>query len=126
MLAVCDVLAVGALRTVGKYLVRAERSRYRAMGTRPWHVAHTLFPPAPADEGVVDKALRDAWDVVPALLAVHGTCEVTPVQVTAVLDSYVHDLVVTGTEHDLGELAYRLQSRLGLPVYLKVRVPCDG
>jgi hypothetical protein len=34
------------------------------------------------------------------------------------LDEYVHDLVITGTPHSLGELHYRFENRLGLQVYL--------
>ena len=116
LLAVCDVLVVKALETMGKWIVRAERSRYRGLGTRPWYVAHTLWQPT--DE-VVTKALRGAWDVVPAMLDNHGCCDVTSRQVAEMLDSYVHDLVITGTRHGIGELAYRFTVGLGLPVYLR-------
>jgi len=116
LLAVCDVLVLKALETMGKWIVRADRSRFRALGTRPYFVAHTLWQPT--DE-TVTKALRSAWDVVPALMDGHGCCEVTSRQVTAMLDSYVHDLIVTGTPHQLQELAYRFTDRLGLPVYLR-------
>lgn len=115
LLAVCDVLVVKALEKVGARIVRAERSRFRALGSRPKHVAHTLWP-SPSD-AEVDKALRGAWDVVPPLLDTHGCCGITAVQVTAMLDEYVHDLVLTGSEHGLGDLSYRFQSRLGLPVH---------
>jgi len=116
LLAVCDVLVLKALETMGKWIVRADRSRFRALGTKPYFVAHTIWQPT--DE-TVTKALRSAWDVVPALLDGHGFCEVTSRQVTAMLDSYVHDLVVTGTPHQLQELAYRFTDRLGLPVYVR-------
>jgi hypothetical protein len=89
------------------------------MGNRPWHVAHTIWQP---EDDVVTKALRGAWDVVPALLGAHGCCGITSRQVADMLDSYVHDLVVTGTLHTLPELAYRFTDRLGLPVYLRVEV----
>lgn len=115
LLAVCDVLVVKALETMGKWIVRAERSRFRSLGTRPWYVAHTLWQP---DDVVVTKALRGAWDVVPAMLDNHGCCDVTSRQVVAMLDSYVHDLVITGTSHTIIELAYRFTGTLGLPVYL--------
>ena len=119
LLAVCDVLVLKALETMGKWIVRADRSRFRALGTRPYYLAHTLWQPT--DE-TVTKALRSAWDVVPALLDGHGCCDVTSIQVTAMLDSYVHDLVITGTPHRLRELAYRFTDRLGLPVYLRESV----
>lgn len=113
LLAVCDVLVVKALEQMGKWIVRAERSRFRAMGTRPWSAAHTLWPPT---EDVVDKALRGAWDVVPAMTDRHGCCGATSVKVTAMLDEYVRDLVITGSEHTQADLAYRMESRLGLEV----------
>lgn len=114
LLAVCDVLTVKALESMGKYIVRAERSRFRVLGSRPFYVAHTLWRPT---DQIVSKALRGAWDVVPALLDTHGCCGVTSVQVTRMLDEYVHDLAITGTPHTLGDLQYRFEDRLGLPVY---------
>lgn len=114
MLAVCDVLVFKVLETVGKVIVRSDRHRFRMKGTRPWFEMHTLWPP---EEQHVTKALRGAWDVVPAMLASYGCCEVTPAQVTAMLDSYVHDLCITGTPHSIDQLRYRFLS-LGLPVYL--------
>lgn len=121
LLAVCDVLVVKALETMGKWIVRASRPRFRELGTRPWHVAHTLWQP---DDHTVSKALRGAWLVVPALLDRHGALSVTSRQVTEMLDSYVHDLVITGTEHSLGELAYRFTAQLALPVRVVTRSDC--
>lgn len=120
LLAVCDVLVVKALESMGKWMVRESRSRYRAKGTHPWHEIHTLWQP---DEAMVTKALRSAWDVVPAMLDTHGCCGITSRQVTRMLDEYVHDLCITGTAHSLGELQYRFQDRLGLPVYARPPAP---
>lgn len=114
LLAVCNVLVVKALETMGKWIVRAERSRFRVLGTRPWHEAHTIWQPTDA---TVTKALKSAWDVVPAMLDMHGCCDVTARQVTDMLDEYVHDLAITGTLHDLDELRWRFTDRLGLPVF---------
>lgn len=115
LLAVCDVLVVKALEQMGKWIVRAERSRHRTMAGRPYYMAHTLWQP---QEDVITKALRGAWDVVPAMLDVHGCCNLSPRQVTSMLDSYVHDLVLTGYPHDIAHLQYRMRTRLDLPVYL--------
>ena len=116
LLAVCDVLVLKPLERVGSHLLRSNRgeNRFRILGARPKYLAHTLWP---ASDEVVEKSLRGAWDVVPALLDVHGCCNVTAVQVSGMLDDYVHDLVVTGTAHELEELCYRFEARLGLPVY---------
>lgn len=115
LLAVCDVLVVKALEQLGKYLVRQERSRFREKGTRPWHIMHTLWPAA--DDRLVEKVLKGAWDVVPRLVDVHGVAEATSAQVIEMLDEYVRDLVLVGEAHDILELKYRFESRLGLPVY---------
>lgn len=117
LLAVCDVLVMKALETMGKWILRAERKRFNQFGDRPYHDAHTVWQP---EDPVVSKALRGAWDVVPALMTTHGCCDITPVQVTEMLDSYVHDLVITGTNHHIEELAYRFNTRLGMPVHLYV------
>lgn len=113
LLAVCDVLVVRALEAVGKHIVRADRHRYPAMRGRPWHTAHTLWRPEPQR---VDKGLQGAWDVVPAMLSAHGCCGVTARQITTMLDDYARDLLITGTQHDLSELRYRFESRLGIIV----------
>lgn len=113
LLAVCDVLVVKALEQLGKRIVRGERSRFRLLGTRPWYTVHTIWPPL---EDEVGHVLKGAWDVVPAMLDAHGCCGVTSVQVSQMLDSYVRDLVITGTVHTLDELEYRFSTRLNLPV----------
>ena len=113
LLAVCDVLVIWALESVGKIIVRHERSRYRALGTRPWHVAHTLWRPTPVE---TDKGLVDSWDIIPAMLDAHGCCGVTSRQVTQMIDSYVRDLLVTGTDHKVEELRYRFEKFLGVPI----------
>lgn len=111
LLAVCDVLVVRALEAVGKRVVRVDRSRFSRMNGRPWHLAHTLWQP---DESMTNKALAGAWDVVPAMLDSHGCCGVTSRQVTAMLDAYVRDLLITGTGHSLTDLRYRFEAFLGI------------
>jgi len=117
LVAVCDVLTVKALERVGGFLMRGSRERYHVARGRPLHTIHCLWQ---ATDDMTSRALRGAWDVVPALLDMHGSCcDVSAFQITSMLDDYVHDLVVTGTPHDLhgdGGLEYRFASRLGLPV----------
>lgn len=111
LLAVCDVLVVRALELVGKQIVRAERSRHRILGTRPWHVAHTIWRP----EGImVERGLRGSWDVIPAMLDHHGCCGITSRQVQEMLDSYIQDLLAAGAAHNLTDLRYRMQGILGV------------
>lgn len=127
LLAVCDVLVIKALEKMGNFLRREKHTSrserrdqiLRARGI-PTHQAHMLWTPV---EETVTKALRGAWDVVPAILENHGgCCNYDSAQVVEALDQYVHDLAITATEHDIDELAYRLRSGLGLPVY---RVPVE-
>lgn len=113
LLAVCDVLVVRALEAVGKRVVRADRSRFNRLGTRPWHLAHTIWTPDPS---MIDKGLSGSWDVIPAMLDNHGCCGVTSRQVQEMIDSYVRDLLVTGTPHRLPELRYRFEAFLGIPL----------
>jgi len=117
LVAVCDVLVLKALERVGTFILRGSRQRYDIVRSRPLSVIHTIWQ---ADDEQTAKALRGAWDVVPALLDIHGECcDVTAIQVTEMLDGYVHDLVLTGTPHTLhgeGGLEYRFATRLGLPI----------
>lgn len=113
LLAVCDVLVVKALETMGKWIVRADRSRFGALGQRPFYLAHTLWQP---DDSICSKALKGAWDVVPAMLDEHGCCGVTSLSVVGMLDAYVHDLVITGTPHHINHLYYRFDTYLKLPI----------
>ena len=111
LMAVSDVLVLKALEAMGKRIVRADRSRFReiAMDGRRFTTAHMMWPPP---ETEVDKVLRGAWDVVPAVIGDYPIA----VALTSVLDSYVRDLVITGTEHTRSELAYRIEKYLGVEV----------
>ena len=109
LLAVSDVLVYRSLEVVGKRIVRAERRRFKLLGTRPWHEAHTLWLP---DEATVEKALNGAWDVVPALLSAHGACGTTPVNVTQILDQYVRSLLRAGQKHTVDALRTELERKL--------------
>ena len=53
LIAVCDVLVVKALESVGKRLVRSDRSRFRTLSGRAFHEAHTIWTP---DDAEVAKA----------------------------------------------------------------------
>lgn len=113
LLAVCDVLVVKVLEVLGRRIVRSPRSRFQEIEATgvPWHRAHMLWMP---DDELVELVLRGAWDVVPALLTAHGSCGLPPEAVARELDSYVHDLAVSGTPHTFEQLAERLEHRLGL------------
>lgn len=121
LLAVCDVLVVKSLEAMGKRIVRAERSRFKARGDRPFHEVHLLWQPS---EETVDKALKGAWDVIPPLLATHHS-DLPATAVTQMLDEYVHDLAITGTAHNIEDLMYRLRDRLDMPVWTHPAAPTD-
>lgn len=111
LLAVSDVLVYRSLEVVGKRIVRAERRRFKLLGNRPWHEAHTLWVP---DTSTVEKALSGAWDVVPALLSAHGACGTTPVNVTKILDQYVRKLLRDGRGHTVMDLRGTLEQQLNI------------
>lgn len=116
LLAVSDVLVLKALEAVGKWIVRAERPRARqltALGL-PKHAAHTVWS---CEQAMVDKALRGAWDVVPAMLDSHEWA-VPASKITALLDAYVSELVRKQCPHDLAELRMRLTDLVGVDVPL--------
>lgn len=108
-----DMLVIRALELVGKRIVKVERSRYRRMDGRPWHEAHLEWQP---DEQLINAALAVAWDTVPVLVDGHGCCGLTADTLTAVLDRYVRDLLLTQQGHAVVELRYRLGAYAGLPV----------
>ena len=110
LVALCDVLTLKALETMGKRLVRIERSRYQIIGDAPFHLAHTIWQ---VDDVEVTRSLRGAWDIVPLMIERHcQACGFPAEAVIQVLDDYVHDLVITGTPHLTDELAFRFGSRL--------------
>jgi hypothetical protein len=116
LLAVADVLCLKALEKIGSRLIRKPRGRHAEFAGRPLYLAHTVWQ---TDDETVALGLKGAWDVVPAMLDGHGwPTAATSQQIATMLDDYVHDLVVTGTAHNLGDLAYRFTDCLGLPVYL--------
>lgn len=119
LLAVCDVLVIKALEMIGKRIIREERARHGQWqaALQPTHLAHTMWQ---LRDEEVTKALKGAWDVVPALLDQHSGCnDVSAEEVMAMLDDYVHALVITGTAHQIEGLLYCFQEKLDLPVYLK-------
>lgn len=115
LMAVCDVLVVKALEKMGNEIVRSHKGRYNEIGDRPYYEAHTFWP---VDDGVVSKALKDAWRIVPLILDTHGPYEFDAPAAVIALDQYVHDLAVTGSKHSINDMAQRLRVALNLPVFV--------
>ena len=113
LVAACDVLVLRALERIGNDLLSVERARRGALKDRPRHEAHLRWQPAPER---LDKALSGAWTHVDYLVAEHGCCGLSSVEVAATLDRYVRDLVQTMTGHDVRELRYRMAAYLGVAV----------
>lgn len=107
LLGAADVLVVRALELVGKRIVRVERSRYRALGGRPFHEAHTVWQP---DSEMLTKSLAGAWAQVPQVVRDHARDEVDPAQVALALDRYVRDLVRARRDHSVADLAYVMRA----------------
>lgn len=118
LVAVVDVLVVKALESVGKRIVRADRSRFNALRGRPFHEAHMLWP---TDIITVSKATKGAWDVVPALLDNHGCPGVESGRVVTLLDAYVSQVATHGVPHRLDRLVRAL--RYVLPENALIRTP---
>ncbi len=116
LVAVSEALVLKALEQLGKYLVRAERARYRELNGRPFCVAHTIWR---APDALVDKALRGTWDVVPLIIDSRVPNHVSPDDVICVLSEYVHDLAIVGAPYTTSELEYRFAAYLELPVEVR-------
>ena len=127
LVAVADVLVIKALERVGSFILRGpDRKRYQEAEGLPRHEIHTVWR---APDELTERALRGAWDVVPALLDSHGWCDVPSDAVIRCLDDYVHDLVLTGTPHsrdDDGGLVYRFRTRLGMYIPDRDHVSVDA
>lgn len=113
LVAVCEVLVLKALESSGRWILREERNRPKEFRGEPLHEAHTCWPPD--DEQVIVKALRGAWEVLPYVIRTQVTDpdDIDIEQLMNTLDSYVHDLVFTGTEHTMENLRYRLERMFG-------------
>ena len=116
LLAVCDVLVLKTLETIGKYILKEDRSRFSEAEGIPRYLIHTEWP---ITDDVAAKLLKGAWVIVPLIVGTYGCAGVSADKITNMLDSYIHDLVITKTQHSKEELQYRFNSRLGIPVYLK-------
>ena len=115
LVAATDVLVLRALELVGKRLARHDRSLFRRLDGAPWHRAYLVVSVHDLDPHALDLAMATAWDAVPLVLSEHGCCGADSAGVTATLDRYVRDLVITRTRHSVDELRYRLSAYLGVP-----------
>lgn len=112
LLAVSDVLVVKALEQVGRRIVNGgPRSRRGQWSGRPFHLAHTVWPP---DTVLVDRALDGAWDVVPAMLDAHGLLGTPTAVIVALLDRYARTLLMAGRSHDVAMLRHEFDARLSM------------
>jgi len=105
--AACDVLVLRALELVGKRVVRQDRSRYKRLGSRPWFEAHCLWR---VDPMTLEKALADAWSMVPTVVHNYPCGEIDGPQLIAVLDRYVRELVASQRGHEVADLSYCLEA----------------
>jgi hypothetical protein len=107
LIAASDVLVLRALELVGKRVVRQDRSRYKRLGNLPWFEAHCLWR---VDPTTLDKALADAWSMVPIVVRSWPCSELDSAQLRAILDRYVRELVGSQRGHEIAELAYCLEA----------------
>lgn len=108
--AICDVMVVKTLERVGAYIVRSPRSRRGQSAGIPQHEIHTVW----ADTDLrTAKAIGKSWEPFPALLARH-TSGFDADLVRTVITGYIHDLVVSGTPHNVDEMRTRLRDRAGI------------
>lgn len=110
LLPVCDALTLEALRRVGQWILRHDRSRPKLWRGRPSWEAYQN-PVWPVDDEVIGKALRHAWSLIPVMLSRwEDLACLDDEALMNTLDSYVHDLVVTRTPHTVEQLRLRIDS----------------
>lgn len=110
LLPVCDALTLEALRRVGQWILRHDRSRVKAWRGRPSWEAY-LHPEWGVGDEVIGKALRHAWALIPVMLARwEDLACLDEEELMNLLDSYVHDLVVTRSVHTVEGLRVRVDS----------------
>lgn len=105
LMAACDALVVSALTTLGKRLVRSNRSHYIELEDAGKHVsqAHLLWR---ADARTTAKALDNAWDDLPRLVKLHGPDdhEVDLGRLRQLLHKHTCRVVFYQLEHDFYDM----------------------
>lgn len=114
ILIAADVLVERALHKTGKWIVRKSRDRAGIMRDRKTSEAHMLWPLR--DEHRIESLISDAWDYLEVLEWRYGWTPGTAEQLTRTLNVYTRDLLVTGTRHNIADLAYRLEDKVGLDI----------
>lgn len=99
------------LEALGRKIVREERGRFQILGDRPWHVAHTIWPPSRI---LLTRTLERAWEIVPVLLRHHGDLGVSDEDISQLLSEYACHLVKDRREHDIEHLANWFSKKLNL------------
>lgn len=108
LLPVVDVLTLQALERVGRWVIRHDRSRPKLWRGRPLHQAYLEWP---VTDEVINKALRNAWDIIPAITARWEDFACLDDELLMnTLDTYVHDLIVTRTPHTVALLRLALDA----------------
>lgn len=111
LLAVCDAIVTKNLETLGKRIIREDRSRYAERRHRALdlHVVHTQWCLSPQS---VDRALTDAWETVPFLLSAYGADDDLIQRITPILDTYTRELLNFRIPHTSENLARRFERDL--------------
>lgn len=113
ILVACDALVDRALVKAGNWIVRKSRDRQGIIRGQYRGSAHVYWPLQ--DEHRIEVLLRDAWDHVDTMARRYGwTDSVDTERLRSLLQEYTRDLLMTGTRHNVGDLAYRLETRAGL------------
>lgn len=98
-----DMVVRRALESVGKRILRADRSRFRRLDElgRDITDAHTAWL---ADEVEAGRAIRGAWAILPGALSAHDLTHVDPAQLSQVLEEFVLHHVRTSRRYEVSRL----------------------
>jgi hypothetical protein len=106
--AACDIAVIRALELIGKRVARTNGSYFGGLkrSGKGYHEAHEVYPLEAV--AALDAALAGAWATLPRLVADHGCCSIADQNLTALLDSYVREVVCAAKPHEFEVLAARL------------------
>lgn len=100
-----DAYVVKVLEHVGNRIVRKDRAR-PVQRCVPVFRAHTQWPMGSDEE--IAPLLRDSWRALGEMALPWECYGLSAEEVAGILDRYVADLLLTGSQHSIEDLAYRL------------------
>ena len=104
IVAAMDAYMYKVLETMGKRITRVDRSRFTALGDRPFWTAHVHWPMTVEE---ASKALTGSWRSLDQIVPQYVSTDVE--EVRRLMHLYTLTLLINGLEHNLERLDRALQ-----------------